>query len=290
MKVNEYLPNLDVEVPVWFDALERFYRPWKMAYFLIPVEYRGCNQALDAVTYQTSCPGYIQTYEQLSMLVDNLRFLGQYLCAALGDRSHRQSLTSQSILKHANSRIKRKKYSYLRRPTRRNLQNVLQVSDLTQGSLRDNLPISQFLRWGSHLVSVWTTVGSKSKTVLCCALLARQVRATFASDSCDVLIMQISFCDVIKWGRLCSTEFSNCIDKTDHNFVTAGNLFMKYSVLLLQSHYKHSPTCRKILTRTLNLKSVKNWPEIVSKHPLLWIINMPWLVASIIEWLTAPIQ
>jgi hypothetical protein len=32
MKVNEYLPNLDVEVPVWFDALERFYRPWKMAY------------------------------------------------------------------------------------------------------------------------------------------------------------------------------------------------------------------------------------------------------------------
>jgi hypothetical protein len=33
MKVNEYLPNLDVEVPVWFDALERFYRPWNMAYF-----------------------------------------------------------------------------------------------------------------------------------------------------------------------------------------------------------------------------------------------------------------
>jgi hypothetical protein len=28
MKVNiEYLPNLDVEVPVSFDALERFYRP-----------------------------------------------------------------------------------------------------------------------------------------------------------------------------------------------------------------------------------------------------------------------
>jgi hypothetical protein len=24
---------LDVEVPVWFDALERFYWPWKMAYF-----------------------------------------------------------------------------------------------------------------------------------------------------------------------------------------------------------------------------------------------------------------
>jgi hypothetical protein len=33
MKVNEYLPNLGVEVPVWFDALERFYRPWEMAYF-----------------------------------------------------------------------------------------------------------------------------------------------------------------------------------------------------------------------------------------------------------------
>jgi hypothetical protein len=32
MKVNEYLPNLDVEVPVWFDALERFYRPSQMAY------------------------------------------------------------------------------------------------------------------------------------------------------------------------------------------------------------------------------------------------------------------
>jgi hypothetical protein len=25
--------NLDVEVPVWFDALEPFYRPWKIAYF-----------------------------------------------------------------------------------------------------------------------------------------------------------------------------------------------------------------------------------------------------------------
>jgi hypothetical protein len=33
MKVNEYLPNLDIEVPVWSEALERFYRPWKMAYF-----------------------------------------------------------------------------------------------------------------------------------------------------------------------------------------------------------------------------------------------------------------
>jgi hypothetical protein len=31
MKVNEYLPNLDVEAPVWLDALERFYR--QMAYF-----------------------------------------------------------------------------------------------------------------------------------------------------------------------------------------------------------------------------------------------------------------
>jgi hypothetical protein len=33
MKVNEYLPNLDVEAPVWLDALECFYRPWHMAYF-----------------------------------------------------------------------------------------------------------------------------------------------------------------------------------------------------------------------------------------------------------------
>jgi hypothetical protein len=33
MKVNEYLPNLDVEAPVWLDALERFYPPWQMAYF-----------------------------------------------------------------------------------------------------------------------------------------------------------------------------------------------------------------------------------------------------------------
>jgi hypothetical protein len=33
MKVNEYLPNLDVEDPVWCDALERYYRPRKMAYF-----------------------------------------------------------------------------------------------------------------------------------------------------------------------------------------------------------------------------------------------------------------
>jgi hypothetical protein len=33
MKVNEYLPNIDVAAPVWLDALERFYRPWQMAYF-----------------------------------------------------------------------------------------------------------------------------------------------------------------------------------------------------------------------------------------------------------------
>jgi hypothetical protein len=33
MRVNEYLPNFDVEAPVWFYAFERFYRPWKMAYF-----------------------------------------------------------------------------------------------------------------------------------------------------------------------------------------------------------------------------------------------------------------
>jgi hypothetical protein len=33
MKLNEYLPNLDVEVPVWFDALERLYRSWKITYF-----------------------------------------------------------------------------------------------------------------------------------------------------------------------------------------------------------------------------------------------------------------
>jgi hypothetical protein len=45
--------------------------------------------------------------------------------------------------------------------------------------------------------------------------------------------MQISFSDVIKWGKLCSTEFSKCIDKTDHNFLTAGNFFMKYTVLIV---------------------------------------------------------
>jgi hypothetical protein len=33
MKVNEYFTNLDVEAPAWLDALERFYRPWQMAYF-----------------------------------------------------------------------------------------------------------------------------------------------------------------------------------------------------------------------------------------------------------------
>jgi hypothetical protein len=33
LKVNQYLPNLDVEAPVWLDALERSYRPWQMAYF-----------------------------------------------------------------------------------------------------------------------------------------------------------------------------------------------------------------------------------------------------------------
>jgi hypothetical protein len=30
MRVNEYIPNLDVEAPVWLDALERFYRPWQL--------------------------------------------------------------------------------------------------------------------------------------------------------------------------------------------------------------------------------------------------------------------
>jgi hypothetical protein len=39
---------------------------------------------------------------------------------------------------------------------------------------------------------------------------------------------------IVDTGRLCRTEFSKCIDdKTDHNFLTAGNFFMKYSVLLL---------------------------------------------------------
>jgi hypothetical protein len=33
MKVYEYLPNLDVDAPVWLGALGRFYRPWQMAYF-----------------------------------------------------------------------------------------------------------------------------------------------------------------------------------------------------------------------------------------------------------------
>jgi hypothetical protein len=65
------------------------------------------------------------------------------------------------------------------------------------------------------------------------------LRSPFNHEN-DVLIMQISFSDVIKWGRLCSTgtEFRKCIDKTDHNYLTAGNVFMKYGVLLLQSRYK----------------------------------------------------
>jgi hypothetical protein len=33
-KTNEYLPNLDVEAPVWLDALERFYRPWQWPIFV----------------------------------------------------------------------------------------------------------------------------------------------------------------------------------------------------------------------------------------------------------------
>jgi hypothetical protein len=33
MKVNEYIPNLDVAAPVWLDALEHLCRPWQMAYF-----------------------------------------------------------------------------------------------------------------------------------------------------------------------------------------------------------------------------------------------------------------
>jgi hypothetical protein len=33
MKVNEYLPDLDVEAPVWLEALEGFHRHWQMAYF-----------------------------------------------------------------------------------------------------------------------------------------------------------------------------------------------------------------------------------------------------------------
>jgi hypothetical protein len=39
--------------------------------------------------------------------------------------------------------------------------------------------------------------------------------------------MQIYFSDVIKLGRLYSTEYRKCIDKTDDNFLTAGNFFMK---------------------------------------------------------------
>jgi hypothetical protein len=31
--LNEYLPDLDVEAPVWLEALERFHRHWQMAYF-----------------------------------------------------------------------------------------------------------------------------------------------------------------------------------------------------------------------------------------------------------------
>jgi hypothetical protein len=56
------------------------------------------------------------------------------------------------------------------------------------------------------------------------------LRSPFYHEN-DVLIMQISFSDVIKWGRLCS--ISKCIDKTDYTFLIAGNIFLKYSVLLL---------------------------------------------------------
>jgi hypothetical protein len=75
----------------------------------------------------------------------------------------------------------------------------------------------------SHLIIPCCGIADHIQHLIC-------LWSTFYHEN-DVLIMQISFSDVIKSGRLCSTEFSKSIDKTDHNVLTAGNVLLKYSVL-----------------------------------------------------------
>jgi hypothetical protein len=56
-----YLPNLDVEAPVWLDALERFYRPWQMAYF------RPFSNVISIKTSRAVRKKYLQYGGRLSM-------------------------------------------------------------------------------------------------------------------------------------------------------------------------------------------------------------------------------
>jgi hypothetical protein len=62
MKVNEYLPNPDVEAPVWLDALERFYRPWQMAYF------RPFSNVISIKTSRAAQQKYLQHGGRPSMM------------------------------------------------------------------------------------------------------------------------------------------------------------------------------------------------------------------------------
>jgi hypothetical protein len=61
MKVNEYLPDLDVEAPAWLDALERFYRPWQMAYF------RPFSNVISIKTTRAARKKYLQYGGRTSM-------------------------------------------------------------------------------------------------------------------------------------------------------------------------------------------------------------------------------
>jgi hypothetical protein len=61
MMLNEYLPNLDVEAPVWLDALERFHRPWQMAYF------RPFSNVISIKTSRTTRKKYLQYGRRPSM-------------------------------------------------------------------------------------------------------------------------------------------------------------------------------------------------------------------------------
>jgi hypothetical protein len=79
MKVNEYLPNLDVEAPVWLDALEHFYRPWQMARReKIPptwrtsvddvIAWRHCKSSIQSIS-QPHCSGQVCNNFERNILI-----------------------------------------------------------------------------------------------------------------------------------------------------------------------------------------------------------------------------
>jgi hypothetical protein len=54
-----------------------------------------------------------------------------------------------------------------------------------------------------------------SHLIIPCSRIADHIQHVLIYHENYVLIMQIFFSDVIKWGRPCSTELSKCIDKTE---------------------------------------------------------------------------